>query len=212
MDRRLRVVVLASGEGTNFEALVKKPAADYTVVALGTDNAESPALRRAKSYQVPNFTIDKATFSDKQQYDRALASILSAFQPDFVALAGYMSIVGPLTLETFRDRIINIHPSLLPRFPGLNTHARVIASGYKFHGATVHVVTQALDSGPIIVQGSLRVNTSDTAETLATRVKFIEYKIYPLALSWLARRAVDFRNGRLQFNGVDSGPIFFEDV
>jgi phosphoribosylglycinamide formyltransferase-1 len=145
--------------------------------------------------------VDHKAFAQREAFDTALALAIDAFTPDFILYAGFMRIVGEAFVNRFAGRIVNIHPSLLPAFPGLHTHRRALQAGVKIHGATVHFVTASLDNGPIIVQAAVPVIAGDTEESLAARVLAQEHRIYPQAARWLAEGRVEF-----PVNGVVQSP------
>ena len=197
----VKVIVLGSGEGTNFEALAAAAGDDYVIVAVGGDRTEAPILNRARRRGIPTFTCTRRDHPDRGAHDRALARLIESRHPDWIALAGYMRLLGPAVLAAWPGRIINIHPALLPAFPGLNTHARALAAGVSVHGSTVHFVTAELDAGPPILQGRLKVRPTDTPQSLAQRVKALEHRIYPLALARLAQGRVRMVQGQSRLDG-----------
>lgn len=196
-----RVLVLGSGEGTNFEALAAAAGRDWIVAAAGSDRAGAPILARARRRGIAAFDVAPADYPDPRAHDRALAEAVAGHAPDLVALAGYMRILGPAMLAAWYGRILNVHPSLLPAFRGLHTHARVLAAGDTVHGATVHFVTPELDAGPRIVQGRLHIHSSETAESLRIRVQALEHRIYPLAIGWYAAGRLRMTDGTVRLDG-----------
>lgn len=197
MGRRVRLVVLASGRGTNFSAIAsavnagKIPGA--TLVALVTNNPAAKAIERAKAVGVPVHVVDSQTFRrngklDRDAYERKLVETLDRLAPDLVCLAGYMLILGPRFLGAFPERVLNIHPSLLPAFPGLRAQRQAIEAGARVTGATVHFVTADLDDGPIVAQNEIPVLEGDTETTLAERLLPVEHRTYVEALQRLASR------------------------
>jgi phosphoribosylglycinamide formyltransferase-1 len=190
---RKRVAILISGRGSNMAALIEAAKApDYPAeMALVVSNiAEAPGLVRAHAAGVATELVEQKYFGkDREAFERAVNTVLEAHGIEFVCLAGFMRLLTPWFVERWSGRLINIHPSLLPTFTGLDTHARALAAGAKTHGATVHFVISELDAGPIIAQESVPVLPGDTAESLAARVLEAEHRIYPLAL----RRVVEGR-------------------
>ena len=186
-DRRCRVAVLGSGSGTNFEALAKAADDAWEIVVAGSDKPAALLLEKATHRQIPSFCLDPRSFAGRDSHDAAMATELGKHAPDLVVLAGYMRILGPRLLEPWQGRMLNIHPSLLPAWPGLHTHERALQAGDSMHGATVHFVTPELDSGPRIVQGRLVVRAQDTPASLAQRTQRLEHRIYPMAVGWYAR-------------------------
>lgn len=186
-----RVVVLGSGRGSNFEALAAAAGPAWHIVAAGSDRPDAPLLARAAHNGIPGFCRDPADYAGRDAHDAALAAALERFSPDLVLLAGYLRLLGPAMLDPWHGRMLNIHPSLLPAWPGLHTHERVLRAGDREHGATVHFVTPELDAGPRVVQGRLRVAPTREGSALAARVHRLEHCIYPMAVDWYA-------NGRLK--------------
>jgi phosphoribosylglycinamide formyltransferase-1 len=157
------------------------------VTAVISNEPAAYGLQRARNAHIPSYVIDHREFSNQVDFDKRLKSLIDTFEPDLVVLAGFMRILGLDLTEHFAGRMINIHPSLLPNYPGLNTHARVLADGANEHGASVHFVTPELDAGPIILQSRIQVQADDTPSTLAERVHQCEYEIYPRAIAWFAK-------------------------
>jgi phosphoribosylglycinamide formyltransferase 1 len=182
---RLKVGVLASGRGSNLAALIEAAAdpAFPAEIALVIANVKgAAALARADAAGIPTKVIEHRAFASRAAFDAALDAALRAAKAELVCLAGFMRLLTPKFVEAWRDRMVNIHPSLLPAFPGLDTHARVLAAGVKITGCTVHFVRHETDSGPILAQAAVPVLPGDTADTLAARVLEAEHRIYPLAL------------------------------
>lgn len=208
----MRIVVLGSGEGTNFEALATAAGRNYEIVAVGSDRSEARILERARRRGISAFSVVPGDFPTRAAHDQALRDELAGREAGCVALAGYMRLVGPQVLEAWRGRMLNVHPALLPAFPGLHTHERALAAGTREHGATVHFVTAKLDAGPRIVQGRLRVHPGETAAELADRVQKLEHRIYPAAVDWFATGRVSMKNGRAWLDGRPlAEPVVFEE-
>ena len=185
----LKLAVLISGRGSNLQALIAACAApDFpaTVALVVSNNPAAPGLDRARDGGIPTVVVERRDHDSRDGFDEALGAAISAHDADLVCLAGFMSILGKAFVERWRDRLINIHPSLLPAYPGLDTHARAIEAGVREAGCTVHFVTAAVDAGPIIVQETVPVERNDTAETLAARVLAAEHRIYPQAVRLIA--------------------------
>jgi phosphoribosylglycinamide formyltransferase-1 len=200
-DDRQRVVVLGSGIGTNFEALAEQAEARYQIVAVGSERTGAPILERARRRGIEAFAVSPADYPDKSAHDAALATAISRHRPDWIALAGYMRLLGSETLASRPGRILNVHPALLPEFPGLDTHRRALAARAREHGATVHFVTAALDAGPTILQARLAVGANDTTQSLRSRVQALEHVIYPRALAWCAAGRAEMREGATWLDG-----------
>ena len=184
-----RLVVLISGNGTNLQAIINACAAKTihaNVVGVISNEPDAYGLTRAREVEIPTYVINHRSFNSRREFELTLKQTIDSMDPDLVILAGFMRILGSDLIEYYWGRMLNIHPSLLPNYPGLNTHARVLNDGVKEHGATVHFVTPKLDAGPIILQKRVPVERADTAHTLAERVHQGEYEIYPQAISWFA--------------------------
>ena len=179
------IVILISGRGSNMEALLEArlPA---RVAAVISNRPEAQGLATAKSRGIPASVVDHREFGDRAAFDAALAAEIDRHRPDLVALAGFMRIFTAPFIERYHGRMMNIHPSLLPSFPGLHTHRQALAAGVRIHGCTVHFTAPAVDSGPIIVQAAVPVLADDTEERLASRVLVEEHRIYPESLRLLA--------------------------
>ncbi|MEQ1440473.1 phosphoribosylglycinamide formyltransferase [Fontimonas sp. SYSU GA230001] len=199
------IAVLISGRGRNLQAIARACAdgrVDGRIVVVVSNRVEADGLRYARQQGIETTVLSHRDYPDRESYDRALMAVLDRHAPDVVALAGFMRILTPPFVAHYRGRLLNIHPSLLPRHPGLDTHRRALVAGDVEHGATVHFVTEQLDGGPAIIQGKLNVHAQDTEATLAERVmNEIELKIYPQALAWLARGDVALDDGAVRFRG-----------
>ncbi|HXF65672.1 MAG TPA: phosphoribosylglycinamide formyltransferase [Burkholderiales bacterium] len=196
------IVILISGRGSNLEAILEArlPA---RVAAVISNNPDARGLAIARARGIAATVVDHRAFASRDAFDAALAAEIERHRPDLVALAGFMRVLTAAFVERFRGRLMNIHPSLLPAFPGLDTHRRALAAGVRIHGCTVHFVTPALDSGPIIVQAAVPVAPDDDERTLAARVLAEEHRIYPQAIRW-------FCEGRLKL-GAD-GRVTVEEA
>jgi len=188
------IVVLISGRGSNMEALVRAglPA---RISAVISNRPEAAGLRFAREQGISALCVDHRTFASRPEFDDALAVAIDRHNPEIVVLAGFMRVLGEAFVRRYENRMLNIHPSLLPSFPGLHTHRRAIAAGVKLHGCTVHFVTPELDHGPIVVQAAVRVLPSDDEDTLAARVLAQEHIIYPRAVRWFAEDRLVIEKG-----------------
>ena len=183
------VVVLISGSGSNLQALIDSVAHDGNpalIAAVICNRAGAYGLERAKQAGITTELLDHKQFDGREAFDAALIQAIDAHQPDLVVLAGFMRILTPGLVQHYSGRLLNIHPSLLPKHKGLHTHQRAIEAGDSEHGCSVHFVTEELDGGPLVVQAVLPVMADDTAESLARRVHQQEHQIYPLAVRWFA--------------------------
>ncbi|HTA64446.1 MAG TPA: phosphoribosylglycinamide formyltransferase [Xanthomonadaceae bacterium] len=201
----MRVAVLASGRGTNLQALLDaaSPSA-FEVAGVFSDRAAAQALERARAAGVPAVALDPADCGSRDAFDAALCDAIDAVAPDLVVCAGYLRVLTDAAVAHYAGRIINIHPSLLPRFPGLRTHAQALAAGDRVHGASVHFVIPALDAGPVIAQARVAVRPNDTAASLSARVLEREHPLLVACLRLIAAQRV-FQNGSVVL--VDSRPL-----
>ncbi len=191
-----RAVVLISGGGSNLQAFIDQIDAgelplDISLVV--SNNGDAFGLDRAKQAGIESCVVDHRNYSSRSDFDAALIERIDASQPDIVILAGFMRILTADFVNHYENRLVNIHPSLLPKYPGTNTHQRAIDAKDQWHGASIHFVVPEVDAGPIILQGRLPINSGDTSESLQQRIHKIEHKLYPLALKWFAQ-------GRLSIN------------
>jgi phosphoribosylglycinamide formyltransferase 1 len=202
---RKRVGVLISGRGSNMAALIEDAkAADYPAeIALVLSNRpDAGGLATARAAGIATEVVDHTQFGkDRAAFERAMQDVLEGHRIELVCLAGFMRLLTPWFVERWQNRMLNIHPALLPAFKGLDTHARALAAGVKLHGATVHFVVPDMDSGPIVAQGALGVRDDDTEDSLAARVIAIEHRLYPLALRLVAEGRVRVVNGRCMIDG-----------
>ncbi|ASW06085.1 phosphoribosylglycinamide formyltransferase [Rhizobium sp. 11515TR] len=196
---RKRVVVFISGGGSNMLALLKATkAADYPaeIVGVVSDKADAGGLAKAAAEGIATFAFVRKEFASKEAHEEAILSQLEALSPDIICLAGYMRLLSGRFIQAYEGRIINIHPSLLPLFPGLHTHQRAIEVGMRIAGCTVHFVTEGMDEGPVIGQAAVPVLSDDTADSLAARVLTVEHQIYPQSLRLLAEGKVRMEDGK----------------
>ena len=187
MQELFNIVVLISGKGTNLQALIDAShRSSYTISAVISNKAKAIGLNRAKISGIDTYVIEQESFNSKLEFEESLATRISEINPKLIVLAGFMKVLSPQFVKLFRGKIINIHPSLLPEYPGLNTHQRVLEDKKKIHGMSVHLVTEDLDGGPVIAQDSVYVLPDDTIESLAKRVLEREHIIYPKVVESLA--------------------------
>lgn len=200
---KIRLVVLISGRGSNLQALLDGAAGGALPADIGAVISNRPdayGLERARRAGVPALTVDHKAFADRHAFEAVLRQHIDRCNPDLVALAGFMRILNPDFVEHYRGRLLNIHPSLLPKFRGLHTHERALANGEREHGASVHFVTPELDGGPVILQARVPVLPGDDPDTLAARVLEQEHRIYPLAIRWFAEGRVRFEGDQVLFD------------
>lgn len=197
------VVVLISGSGSNLQAIMDAAATSgsYRVTGVLSNRADAYGLVRAANKSIPTAIIDHKQFADRESFDAAMIEQIDGWQPDLVVLAGFMRILTEGFVAHYNGRLINIHPSLLPKFKGVNTHERAIAAGEAEHGCTVHFVTPELDSGAAITQAATAIQADDTAQTLQQRIHKLEHLIYPLAVEWFATDRLEQRLDRAWLDG-----------
>lgn len=193
------IVVLISGNGSNLQAIIDACRVNKitgNVVAVLSNKADAYGLERAKLADIPAYFVDPTLYNDRADYDKALIEQIDSYQPDIVVLAGFMRILSPDFVTHYQHKLLNIHPSLLPKYPGLHTHRQVLTNKDAFHGVTVHFVTEELDGGPMIIQARIPVLLDDTEQSLQTRIQAEEYRIYPLAIGWLADERLKMQNNQ----------------
>jgi phosphoribosylglycinamide formyltransferase-1 len=203
-----RIVILISGRGSNMEALIAARDAGtlpVEIVAVISNRPDASGLETAERSGITAHYIDHRAFSERDAFDAALAECIDGFAPDLVVLAGFMRILGDPFVRHYAGRMMNIHPSLLPSFPGLHTHRRALDEGVRVHGCTVHFVTPALDHGPVIIQAAVPVLDSDDEATLAARVLGQEHRVYPQAVRWFAEGRLRVENGRVRLAAECAG-------
>jgi len=192
------IVVLISGRGSNMRSIVE---AGLPVAAVISNRPEAAGLAFARGRDIPCAVVDHRAHASREAFDAALGDAIDRFAPRLVALAGFMRILTPAFVARYAGRLMNIHPSLLPAFPGLDTHAAALAAGVKIHGATVHLVTPELDSGPIVIQAAVPVLPGDDPDRLAARVLEQEHVIYPMAIRWFLDGRLRLADGRVEVTG-----------
>ncbi len=207
MAKGRKTAILISGSGTNLQAFidaVDSGTLDLELSVVFSNNPSAYGLERAEKAGIPTACIQHSDFLDRESFDRAVIAELDRFEPDLLILAGFMRILTPAFVAHYAGRILNIHPALLPLYPGLNTHQRVLDAGDEWHGSTVHFVTEKLDAGPRILQGRLAVIPGESAHELEKRVQTLEHRIYPTAAGWVGSGKVAFRDGEAWIDGARS--------
>ena len=200
----LPIAILISGRGTNMRVIAERAAAgslpvDVRVVI--SDKSSAEGLQSAAAMNLATRVLEPRNFADRPSFDRALVELLAQYQPQLIVLAGFMRILTPQFTGAFADRILNVHPSLLPKYPGLHTHRRALAAGEAVHGVSVHFVTEQLDGGPVVLQAEVPVLPGDTVATLSARVQQGEHRIYPQAIDWFACGRLLLKEGRAWLDG-----------
>jgi phosphoribosylglycinamide formyltransferase-1 len=203
------IVILISGRGSNMEAIVRADIPGARVAAVISNRADAAGLAFAAGQGIETAVVAHADYAERGQFDAALQDAIDVYAPDLVVLAGFMRVLGEGFVRHYAGRLLNIHPSLLPAFPGLHTHRRALAAGVKLHGASVHFVTSDLDGGPIVIQAAVPVLPGDDEERLANRVLAEEHRIYPQAVRWFVEGRLNVaEDGRVSVAGA-LYPMFF---
>lgn len=207
-----RVVVLISGGGSNLQALMDAAREDHLgggrIVAVICNRPGARGLERAAQAGIPGHSLSHRDYPDRPRFDQALSALIDDYRPDLVVLAGFMRILTDDFVRHYQGRLLNIHPSLLPAYPGLHTHQRAIEAGDREHGATVHFVTPQLDGGPPVIKGRVPVRTGDTPERLAARVLTQEHRIYPAAVRWFCQGRMQLTDAGVRLDGqILSRPV-----
>lgn len=201
---RSRIVVLISGSGTNLQAIINACKSENypgDVVGVISNKANVYGLTRAKEENIDAQVLSHQSYDSRESYDQALIKLIDTFKPDLVVLAGFMRILTPAFVQNFNGKLLNIHPSLLPKYQGLNTHQRAIDAGDTEHGVSVHFVTEELDGGPVILQAKVPIFAGDSADDLIARVHEQEHRIYPLVVKWFCQQRLVMENEVALFDG-----------
>jgi phosphoribosylglycinamide formyltransferase-1 len=200
----LALVVIISGNGSNLQAIIdaiKEQGLQAEVRAVISNNPDAYGLTRARNANIAAEVLDHRDFPSREAYDRELQLLIDRYQPDLLVLAGFMRILTEDFVNHYHGRMLNIHPSLLPKYQGLNTHQRVLEAGDRIHGVSVHFVTPELDGGPVILQAEVPVHPGDTPDDLAQRVHQQEHVIYPLVIRWFSEKRLGLKGDTVQFDG-----------
>jgi len=188
---KTRAVFLISGDGSNLQAFIDQVASgdlDIDISLVISNNADAYGLKRAEQAHIKTACISHRDYSSRRAFDQTLIARIDAVEPDIIILAGFMRILTEAFVDHYQQRLLNIHPSLLPKYPGTNTHQRALDANDQWHGASIHFVVPEVDAGPVILQGRLAINNGDNADTLQQRIHKIEHQIYPQAVNWLAQQ------------------------
>lgn len=199
-----KIVVLISGSGSNLQSIIEgcqSGTIKGRIVAVVSSQSMAYGLVRAQQAGIPAACLDAKTYTNRQAYDAALLALIEQYQPDLVVLAGFMRILSPEFVTHFTGKLLNIHPSLLPKYPGLHTHRKALENGDQEHGTSVHFVTEELDGGPVILQAKVPVFPEDTEEDLIERVKTQEHAIYPLVVQWFSDNRLTMVEGKAVLDG-----------
>ncbi|MFI3246057.1 MAG: phosphoribosylglycinamide formyltransferase [Ferrimonas sp.] len=201
----MRIAVLISGSGSNLQALIdgcQTGQISAEIVHVISNKADAYGLQRAAQAGISCSVLTAEQGESREQYDQRLHQVLAPYQADLIVLAGFMRILSANFVRQYQGKMLNIHPSLLPKYPGLNTHQRAIEAGDTEHGVSVHFVTPELDGGPVVLQASVPILTNDTADTLAQRVHQQEHRIYPLVVQWFCSQRLQMKNEQAWLDGV----------
>jgi phosphoribosylglycinamide formyltransferase-1 len=201
MDSKPSVTVLISGRGSNLRALIQRQDT-YKIAAVVSNTVDAQGLEIAKDHSIPCAVVEREKYSSLAHFKQGVLEAVKTSSPDFVALAGFMMLLQPEFVAAFPDRIINIHPSLLPKFPGLQTHAQALQANATEHGCSVHIVDNGLDSGPVLTQAVLTVLPNDEVDTLSARVLQLEHKLYPWTLSMFASGEINISKGEICYSSA----------
>ena len=204
-----RLVVLISGSGSNLQAILdacRQGRIDACVAAVFSNRAGAYGLERARQADIPAHALAASDYASREDFDRQLIADIDAYAPDLVVLAGYMRILSPVFVAHYQHRLLNIHPSLLPKYPGLHTHRQAIENGDGEHGTSVHFVTDELDGGPVILQAKVPIFADDSEAEVIARVQHQEHAIYPLAISWFVDGRLAMRNNAAWLDGEKLPP------
>jgi phosphoribosylglycinamide formyltransferase-1 len=210
-----KLVILISGRGSNMQAIANACARERwpaQVAAVIANRPDAAGLQFAASQGIPTAVVDHRQFPDRQSFDIALANMIDAYAPDLLVLAGFMRVLTDGFVERYAGRMLNVHPSLLPSFPGLKTHQQALDAGVRVHGASVHFVTPRLDHGPIVAQSAVPVRAGDDATALAARVLATEHRIYPRAVRWFVEGRLALDGERVVLTPPEPQAFFFDDM
>lgn len=201
-----KIVILISGRGSNMEAIVRARIPGAEVAAVIANRPDAAGLAFAVDHGIVTQVVDHKAYPSREAFDAALADAIDAYRPDLVVLAGFMRVLTDAFVERYAGRLLNIHPSLLPSFPGLHTHRKALESGVRVHGATVHFVTPTLDCGPVVIQAAVPVLPGDDEAALAARVLEQEHRIYPQAVCWFVEGRLSLADGRVRVRDEPAAP------
>lgn len=212
----LKLVVLLSGNGSTLQAIIDAIAAkrlNARICAVISDQPKAFGLQRAETAAIPTHILSRKLYSNRKTFDAGLQQCIADYQPDLVILAGFMRVLGPELVDAFAGKMLNVHPALLPKYPGLHTYERVLAAGDKYHGSTVHIVTKDCDAGPSIAQVRTEIRKDETLQSLEQRVKLLEQSLYLHVIQWFAERRVQWVGDHVTLGGTvlpETGKIFDE--
>ncbi|HIL92174.1 MAG TPA: phosphoribosylglycinamide formyltransferase [Cycloclasticus sp.] len=210
MSNDYRIVVLLSGSGTTLQSIIDSDL-PLTLAAVISNKADVLGLKRAQEARIPTHVLEHTSYESREAFDQELKNIIDEYQPDLVVLAGFMRILSGPFVNHYAGKLLNIHPSLLPAYKGMDTYRRVMDAGEPLHGSSVHFVNSQLDGGPVILQARLPILPSDSVESLKLRIKTIEHLIYPTAISWLAEGRIELKDDDIYMDGQNmTGPVVMD--
>jgi phosphoribosylglycinamide formyltransferase-1 len=187
----MRVAVFASGSGTNLQAIIDAEIQSIQIVLVFTNNPQAYAIERAKNHNIPVEVIDHKNYQTREEYERNIIKVLDPYKLDLIILAGFMRILSPVLVRAYKNKIVNIHPALLPSFPGINSARLALEYGVKYTGVTVHFVDEGVDTGPIILQSIVEIEDKDTEESLLRKIHKVEHQIYPKAIELISSADIE---------------------
>ncbi len=214
--KKLSLVVLISGNGSNLQAIIdaiESGDLNAQIQAVISNRPDAYGLKRAQRHNVPAICIDHRNFSNRDSFDRELQQEIDSFKPDLIVLAGYMRILTSRFIHHYYPRMLNIHPSLLPKYRGLNTHQQVLDNADRIHGVSIHIVTPELDSGPVILQGEFAVKPDDNSASLQSKVHQLEHRMYPIIIQWISEQRLKLAQDSIIFDdNLLQRPIHFNEL
>jgi len=188
---KMRVAVFASGSGTNLQAIIDAEIQSIQIVLVFTNNPQAYAIERAKNHNIPVEVIDHKNYQTREEYEKNIIEVLDPYKLDLIVLAGFMRILSPVLVRAYKNKIVNIHPALLPSFPGINSARQALEYGVKYTGVTVHFVDEGVDTGPIILQSIVEIEDKDTEESLLRKIHKVEHQIYPKAIELISSADIE---------------------
>ncbi len=209
MKNKLKIGVLVSGSGSNLQSIIdniEKGLLDAVITVVVSNNPQAYAIERAKKHQIPIVVLENKDYKNKDGFDGAMVDILKSYSVELVVMAGFMRVLSPVFLNSFHMKIMNIHPAVLPSFPGIHAQKRAAEYGVKFSGCTVHFADEGVDTGPIIIQAIVPAYDDDTEDTLAARILREEHRIYPQAIQFYAEGRIEVKDRKVYIEGIDKIP------
>jgi phosphoribosylglycinamide formyltransferase-1 len=209
MMDKIKIGVLVSGNGSNLQSIIdniEKGVLDAFITVVVSDNPHAYALERARRHRIPFVVIDRKVYGNKDEFDDAIAKTLLSYSAELIVLAGFMRVLGPVFLCSFPMKVMNIHPAILPAFPGMNAQKKAVEYGVKFSGCTVHFADDGIDTGPIIIQAIVPAYDDDTEDTLAQRILHEEHKIYSQAIQYYAEGRIEVKGRKVHISGINRMP------